>query len=71
MVVNNKSSVRATGGCLCEEVQYEIHGPLYDVLKCHCSKCRRTHGHVAAYAHTLTFSSDQTGWSQVVPFSER
>jgi len=53
MVINIKSSVRATGGCLCEKVQYQIHGPLYDVLKCHCSKCRRTHGHVAAYAHTL------------------
>lgn len=53
MVANDKSSVRATGGCLCEEVQYEIHGPLYDVSMCHCIKCRRTHGHVAAYAHTL------------------
>ena len=53
MVVNEKSSVRATGGCLCEKVLYEIHGPLYDVSMCHCSKCRRIHGHVAAYAHTL------------------
>ena len=53
MVVNEKSSVRAAGGCLCEKVLYEIHGPLYDVSMCHCSKCRRIHGHVAACAHTL------------------
>ena len=53
MVGNDKGSIRATGGCLCEEVQYEINGSLYDVSMCHCSKCRRTLGHVAAYAHTL------------------
>ena len=43
---------RATGGCLCGAVQYEVRGPLRDVIKCHCSKCRRTHGHIAAYAST-------------------
>ena len=29
---------------------YAVHGPLRDVVVCHCSRCRRTHGHVAAYA---------------------
>ena len=43
---------RATGGCLCGAVQYEVRGPLRDVIKCHCSKCRCTHGHIAAYAST-------------------
>jgi len=43
-------AVRATGGCLCGAVRYEVLGPLRDVVLCHCSHCRRTHGHVAAYA---------------------
>jgi hypothetical protein len=42
--------VRASGGCLCGAVRYEVTGALRDVVLCHCSHCRRTHGHVAAYA---------------------
>jgi hypothetical protein len=42
--------VRASGGCLCGAVRYEIRGALRDVVVCHCSHCRRTHGHAAAYA---------------------
>jgi hypothetical protein len=37
-----------TGGCLCGAVRYEVHGPLRDVLFCHCQECRRWHGHFAA-----------------------
>ena len=44
------SSIRATGGCLCGAVKYEIHGKLYNVINCHCSKCRRVHGHFSAHA---------------------
>jgi hypothetical protein len=44
------AAVRATGGCLCGAIRYEVRGPLRDVVLCHCSHCRRTHGHVAAYA---------------------
>jgi hypothetical protein len=40
---------RATGGCLCRGVQFEVRGALRDVMVCHCGQCRRTHGHVAAY----------------------
>ncbi|MBW1713371.1 MAG: GFA family protein [Deltaproteobacteria bacterium] len=40
---------RSTGGCLCGAVKYEVYGPLRDVVNCHCSKCRRWHGHAAAY----------------------
>jgi hypothetical protein len=40
---------RASGGCLCGGVRYTVHGPLRDVVFCHCTRCRRTHGHFAAY----------------------
>ena len=40
---------RATGGCLCGAVRYEVPRPLRDVVLCHCAMCRRTHGHIGAY----------------------
>lgn len=40
----------ASGGCLCGGIRFEIAGPLRDVFFCHCSRCRRTHGHFAAYS---------------------
>jgi hypothetical protein len=39
-----------TGGCLCGGVRYRVTGRLQPVVDCHCGQCRRTHGHVAAYA---------------------
>lgn len=39
-----------TGGCYCGAVRYEISGPMTQVTYCHCSKCRKWHGHVGAYA---------------------
>ena len=58
---------RATGGCLCGAVRYEVNGPLRDVVLCHCSRCRRTHGHVAAYAacrvgDLVLVASDSLRW---------
>jgi hypothetical protein len=47
-----EASPRATGRCLCGAVRYEVRGPLRDVVLCHCSECRRWHGHVAAFAGT-------------------
>ncbi len=41
--------LRATGRCLCGGVRFAVVGPLRDVILCHCSQCRRTHGHFAAY----------------------
>ena len=38
-----------TGGCLCGSVRYEVSKPLTSVTYCHCSMCRRWHGHVGAY----------------------
>ncbi len=44
--------VRAAGHCLCGAVTYEVHGPLRDVLLCHCEECLRWNGHVGAFAAT-------------------
>jgi hypothetical protein len=52
METDRHPGARATGACLCGSVRYEIRGELRDVLFCHCEKCRRTHGHLSAYAST-------------------
>ncbi len=49
---SNLGKVVATGRCLCGGVRFEIHNQLMDVINCHCSKCRRFHGHVGAYTAT-------------------
>jgi len=41
-------TVRATGGCLCGAVRYEVRGPLRPVVACHCTQCRRMTGHFLA-----------------------
>jgi hypothetical protein len=39
------------GSCLCGGVTFELHGPLQDVLACHCLQCRKTSGHYWAATH--------------------
>ena len=36
------------GSCLCGEVVYEVHGPLRNVIACHCVQCRKQTGHYMA-----------------------
>jgi hypothetical protein len=46
------SPIRGSGGCLCGAVRYEVRGSLRTVVDCHCTMCRRTSGHFAAFTAT-------------------
>jgi hypothetical protein len=50
--MTEEKSIRATGGCLCGAVRYEVRGKLSAVWACHCSQCRRTTGHYLASTST-------------------
>lgn len=43
VITQGGASMKQAGSCLCGGVQYEINGPLTDVLNCHCSMCRKLH----------------------------
>ena len=43
------ADVQHAGGCQCGAVRFGIAGPLRAALYCHCGRCRRSHGGVAAY----------------------
>jgi len=45
---------RASGRCLCGAVTYEVHGPMRDILICHCDECRRWTGYLGAFTSTRT-----------------
>ncbi len=46
---NQNVGPKMHGGCLCGNVQFEIHGEPRDIVNCHCSKCRKFHGNYGAY----------------------
>lgn len=73
---NNDRAIRATGGCLCGAVRYEVRGPLRPVIACHCSQCRRTSGHFVAATATapenLVMVEDRgLRWYQSSSFARR
>ena len=68
------SESRATGGCLCGAVRYEVRGQLRDVVNCHCDECKRWNGGVGSYAATratdLVVSGEALRWIES-PRSDR
>jgi hypothetical protein len=71
-------SVRAvaSGGCLCGGVRYQAHGPLRNVIACHCSQCRKTSGHFVAASQVPSANLQLTEsatlrWYRSSPGAER
>ena len=63
-------AAKHTGGCFCGAVRYEVTIALTPVVYCHCSKCRRWHGHFGAYtgadrAHFKLTEQRGLKWHQV------
>jgi hypothetical protein len=50
-----------TGSCLCGAVAFEIHGPLRNVIACHCHQCRKQTG---------TYMSATAAKDQAIRFTE-
>jgi len=51
--LTDQKNIRATGGCLCGAVRYEISGPLRNVVTCHCSMCVNLHGGPGPHSKAL------------------
>jgi hypothetical protein len=52
VVVQEGRTRMQQGGCLCGAVRYEVRETPTSVAYCHCSMCRKWHGHVGGYAGT-------------------
>lgn len=65
-----------TGSCLCGAVAFEIHGPMDDVVACHCSQCRKMTGNYWSSTHVadddLKFTKqDGLKWFASSDFAKR
>ena len=46
----DNTDIRATGSCLCGNVDYLVTGELRDVVACHCGQCRKSSGNYVTAA---------------------
>jgi hypothetical protein len=44
LIVRFKEYRMHKGSCLCGAVEYEVNGPLGQIIYCHCSRCRKANG---------------------------
>jgi len=58
-----------TGGCLCGKVRFTTHGPLREVIFCHCSQCRRQSGLYFAATSIAADRLDLEGEAHVTWFA--
>jgi hypothetical protein len=74
--MNDGTDIRATGGCLCGAVKFEVRGPLGPPDACHCSQCRRTTGHFFVSSNTgrgnlVLTRDDGLAWYRSSDIAER
>ncbi len=50
------------GGCLCEDIRYELTAPLGQMANCHCSMCRKAHG--TAFSTIAPVESSGFRWTR-------
>jgi hypothetical protein len=57
------------GGCHCGAVRYTLLGPALGVQHCHCSRCRKVYGHLAAQGAVIARSQIRiTGESNLTTY---
>lgn len=54
--LNTEGTPTIRGRCMCGDVRYEITGPMFDVVHCHCESCRRQ----SSTAFVTTFNINKT-----------
>ena len=65
-----------TGSCLCGAVQYTVNGTMRRVVYCHCSQCRKMHGHFMAataidFEHFKYTADSGLAWYQSSDIADR
>jgi hypothetical protein len=71
-----EQSPRASGGCLCGKIRFEIYQPLRQVSICHCKQCRQSAGYLAGFTvcdpENLVFLKDEgLKWYDSSDFAKR
>ena len=74
--MSKSGELRATGGCHCGAVRYEVRGPLRGIVNCHCGMCRRLHGTFGAHSKAkktdITISCENgLSWYETSPQARR
>ena len=54
--LNTEGGPMIRGRCMCGDIRYEITGPIFDVVHCHCESCRRQ----SSAAFVTFFNVDKT-----------